>query len=121
MSEGTKIKTRKIRRDIRTLRMLTRIYCRDHHQEAMDGLSRDLCRDCSQFVDYAAERLCRCPLTPKPTCRDCHIHCFASAHRDTARRIMRYSWPQIVRRGRIDLLWKLLLAGPKSRKNGDRT
>jgi hypothetical protein len=114
--------SRKTRRDIRILRLMTEIYCRDHHAqipapptwELLSGWLRrrkpaGLCPDCEKFVAYAGERLSRCPLTPKPACRHCHIHCFAPSHRETARRIMRHGWPRIIRRGRIDLLWKVLV------------
>ncbi|MEZ4599471.1 MAG: nitrous oxide-stimulated promoter family protein [Syntrophotaleaceae bacterium] len=108
--------SRRTRRDIRTLKILTEIYCRDHHRSSPDHSEPSgLCRECEKFLAYGENRLLRCPLKPKPACRDCHIHCFSPSMRDTARNIMRYGWPRIFRRGRIDLLWRLLMSHGKGR------
>ncbi|MCW3979280.1 MAG: nitrous oxide-stimulated promoter family protein [Candidatus Bathyarchaeota archaeon] len=45
------------------------------------GNSPVLCRECSDLLDYSISRRTLCPLNPKPTCKNCKIHCYANAFR----------------------------------------
>lgn len=111
---------KKLRRDLRTLSLFTAIYCRNHHQGPKDLLTPielpvnvpelaryRYCTDCQALLNYAIERRLRCPLDPKPACRDCPHNCYAQLQRNKIREVMAFSGPYLVKRGRFDLLWRL--------------
>ncbi len=80
-------------RDSRTLQAMVRIYCRDKH-----GRGDESCAECARFLDYAAQRLGRCPFGDrKPTCANCTVHCYKPDMRAMAREIMRYSGPRMLK------------------------
>ena len=60
------------------------------------------------FLLYACERRLRCPLEEKPACKHCPVHCYRPGHREKVREIMRFSGRHLIRRGRLDLLWRYL-------------
>lgn len=104
-------------RDLRVLVQFTSVYCGDHHaapDSADPPYAEELgfnpgrfpvCAECRDFLTYAFERRVRCPLDPKPTCKECTIHCYRKGHRERVREIMRYSGKKLILRGRLDLLW----------------
>jgi len=111
--------TRKERRDLKVLALFTSVYCAAHHSEirrpvgnlpgALKSFSRYLCcAECQDFLHYAIERRLKCPLNPKPTCKHCQVHCFRRGHREKVQEIMRFSGKNLIRRGRLDLLWHYL-------------
>ena len=90
------------------LQMLTKfieVYCRKKHSAA----GEQLCDECSELLDYAADRLARCPLDPKPKCKDCTVHCYDDAHRARIKEVMKFSGMYFVKRGRLDWLVKYFL------------
>ena len=94
----------RLRRERRTLEAMTVIYCRDIH-----GGAAGLCAPCRELVDYANQRLDRCPFGPeKPTCVKCPIHCYGAAHRERVRTVMRYSGPRMLWRHPLLALLHLL-------------
>jgi Nitrous oxide-stimulated promoter len=110
--------TRQERKDLRVLGLFTAVYCRRHHAGEKSGLSaRGLdasvlglgqyryCEECREFLAYALQRRLRCPLEPKPTCKECPVHCYRPGHRERVRQIMRFSGAYLIKRGRLDLLW----------------
>lgn len=83
--------TRRIRRELKTVRAMIEIYCHGHH--AADG---DLCRECQDLRDYTQMRVQRCPFgRDKPTCVNCTVHCFKREMRDRIRTVMRYAGPKM--------------------------
>jgi len=111
---------RKLRRDLKTLALFTSIYCRNHHHGAKNTLApKELpitvpelehyryCTDCQELLTYAIDRRLRCPLNPKPACRDCPHNCYAEPQRTMIRKIMAFAGPYLIKRGRFDLLWRL--------------
>ena len=111
---------RTLRRDLDTLALFTALYCKKRHSAPKHPLnSPDLpkllkkperyryCDDCRTLLLYAIERRMRCPLDPKPACRACPHNCYAESQRIAMRRIMGFAGPHLIRRGRIDLLWRL--------------
>ena len=100
-------------KDLCLLALFTRVYCADHHAgKKTDPLELGLpqptyryCADCADFLGYAIERRRFCPLTPKPICKHCEVHCYRPGHREKVREIMRYSGKTLIKRGRLDLLW----------------
>ncbi|MBT1445371.1 nitrous oxide-stimulated promoter family protein [Shewanella sp. JM162201] len=78
-------------REFATISAMVGIYCRDHHG------SKQLCSDCSAFLEYARVRLDRCPYgQEKPTCNKCPVHCYKPEPRELARTIMRYAGPRML-------------------------
>jgi len=110
--------TDKVDRDIQILTKFVDIYCENKHKteekapwvgsEPGDGNHRNgplLCRDCSDLVDYSAKRRALCPLDPKPTCKNCRIHCYSGGYRDRIREVMRFSGMHLIKRGRLDMIY----------------
>ena len=84
----------RIAREKRTIRAMNRIYCRAHHEP-----SGAVCRKCTELLDYALDRLDRCPFgADKTACVDCKVHCYKPAMRERVRQVMRYAGPR--------MLWK---------------
>ena len=83
---------RRIRRERKTMAAMVTLYCRAHH-----GTRGELCAECAEFLDYAFQRLQRCPFGgTKPTCADCTIHCYAPERRQQAKQVMRYAGPRML-------------------------
>jgi predicted amidophosphoribosyltransferase len=81
-----------MRRERRTLEAMVGIYCRGLH-DTEDAL----CEDCRALLDYARERLRRCPFqAKKPTCANCPVHCYRSEMRQRVRAVMRYAGPRML-------------------------
>jgi hypothetical protein len=107
-------------KDLLVLLRFMQLYCRLKHanpaevkavveipQQLQGCLSKGifLCPDCTELAAYAMERLCSCPLKPKPSCKHCHIHCYGKEQRAKIREIMAFSGKRMLLRGRIDYLW----------------
>jgi hypothetical protein len=68
------------------------LYCRRHHHPA-----ETLCPECQHLVDYAMQRIDRCPFKEnKPTCANCTVHCYKFAIRQQVRQVMRYAGPRML-------------------------
>lgn len=86
--------TPRLRREFKTMQRMVEIYCRDHCAAAHGTGIR--CPDCEAFLDYAGQRLAKCPYgEAKPVCARCPIHCYKNQRRDQARRIMRHAGPRM--------------------------
>jgi hypothetical protein len=82
----------RIGREKRTVRAMLHIYCRAHHRSG-----KELCGECGDLLDYALERLDRCPFGEgKTACGDCEIHCYKPAMRDRVREVMRFAGPRMI-------------------------
>ena len=80
-------------KDAKTVAAMVRIYCRDKHGSARGAL----CPACADLLDYADERLEKCPFgDEKTTCRDCPIHCYRPAERTAMKDVMRYAGPRML-------------------------
>lgn len=111
--------TRKERKDLKILALFTSVYCSAHHaavREPLSSLPPDMaklqryryCAECRDFLQYAIDRRLKCPLTDKPSCKHCQVHCYHPGHREKVRQVMRFSGQALIRRGRLDLLWHYL-------------
>jgi len=70
---------------------MIRIYCRAHH-----GRRSGLCPECRDLLEYACERLERCPFKEhKPRCSECPVHCYKPDMSERIRAVMRYSGPRM--------------------------
>ena len=86
--------TSRLARELRTIKAMLRIACRDRH-----GTADGLCADCSALADYAAKRLALCPYgADKPTCVNCPTHCYKPEMRERVRQVMRYAGPRMLTR-----------------------
>ncbi|HKZ17839.1 MAG TPA: nitrous oxide-stimulated promoter family protein [Geobacteraceae bacterium] len=82
----------RINREKNTIKRMIGIYCRGRHHT--DGA---VCKECRQLLDYAMERIYRCPYGgDKPTCGKCPIHCYKPAMREQIRCVMRYAGPRMM-------------------------
>jgi hypothetical protein len=81
----------RIGREKATLEKMFRIYCDKNHY------TPNLCEDCRGLLDYALDRLDKCPFGyEKPTCKNCHVHCYRKSEREKIRDIMRFSGPKMI-------------------------
>ena len=79
---------RRIDREIETIKAMIKIYCNKEHN------SKDLCDDCRELLDYAVDRLERCPhKDDKPPCKECPIHCYKEEYRTRIREVMAFAGP----------------------------
>jgi hypothetical protein len=81
----------RISREKKTVQAMIRIYCGGQH-----GMQGRLCRDCKDLLQYARERLEKCPFQEgKPTCADCAVHCYRRSMREEIRAVMTYAGPRM--------------------------
>ena len=86
----------RLERERRTVEAMVWLYCRGLH--GTEG-RHDLCRDCSELLAYAEQRLARCPFCEgKPACSECAIHCYRATSRAQIRAVMRYAGPRMLLR-----------------------
>lgn len=79
--------------DARTVSAMVRTFCRDVHGHSSGGL----CEACAALLEYAEQRLARCPFGPeKTTCRECPIHCYRPAQRSAMKDVMRQAGPRML-------------------------
>jgi hypothetical protein len=68
-----------------------------------------LCAACEGLLEYARERLDRCPFQErKTTCVNCAVHCYRAERREQIRDVMRYAGPRMLWRHPILTIWHLL-------------
>ncbi len=88
-----------IANEVKTIKIMTDIYCHGHAHGHSQSEDLALCEKCQDFLDYATKRLACCPYgAKKPVCKKCKIHCFQKDYKSKAKEIMSYAGPR--------LLWK---------------
>jgi len=105
-------------KDVEILAEFIELFCHAHHDRkvvgekalsevlcAADHKHGTLCLDCAALLEHGIKKRAVCPLEPKPTCRNCHIHCYTPEYRQRIREIMAYSGRKFILRGRLDYLW----------------
>jgi hypothetical protein len=92
-------------KQLQTIKKFIEVYCSKKH--GTDG--GQLCDECGELLAYATERLARCPMDPKPKCKDCKVHCYDADHRARIKEVMKFSGMHFVKRGRLDWLVKYFL------------
>ena len=91
-------------RESSTIKIMIQMYCRDNH-----GSTQGLCEGCAELLEYAEERLKRCPMGDnKPVCSACTIHCYRPDMRDRIKKVMRYSGPRLMKRHPVTGIMYLL-------------
>ncbi len=74
------------------MQAMVKLYCQKKH-----GTSDELCPHCQDFLDYALNRLSRCPYQEKkPVCAQCKTHCYKPFYKEEARKIMRFAGPRLL-------------------------
>jgi len=80
-------------RERNTVAKMITLFCRAHHTAE----SGQLCTRCQALLDYAAQRIERCPFgAQKPTCAKCTVHCYRPEKREEIRQVMRYAGPRML-------------------------
>jgi hypothetical protein len=102
-----------LEKERKTIAVMIRIFCRARH-----GTEKSLlCSPCTDLLDYANERLSKCPFGEKKgACSKCRIHCYKPDIREQITRVMRYSGPKMITRHPLlamDHLLKLKFSEPK--------
>ncbi|UCG60069.1 MAG: nitrous oxide-stimulated promoter family protein [Phycisphaerales bacterium] len=84
-----------LEREKKTILVMLRMYCHDHHASTGD----QLCQDCRQLHEYALVRIDKCPFgADKGPCSACEIHCYKPEMRRRVRDVMRYAGPRMLRK-----------------------
>jgi hypothetical protein len=106
-------------RDLKTLGAFISIFCRENHRaqeknsfpikderarQSLSHLSLALCQDCQKLLSHGMAKLLQCRHDPKPACKNCLTHCYASGYRESIRQVMRFSGLYLIKRGRLDLI-----------------
>lgn len=111
-----------LRKDLKTLALFIRIYCRHRHAAAAKSLVSlkthdvtaiagrpvELCEACCKLLAHAFVKRSHCPMNPKPACKHCPSHCYHPTYRAQIREVMRFSGKQMLLSGRLDYLFHLL-------------
>ncbi|MCD6525871.1 MAG: nitrous oxide-stimulated promoter family protein [Desulfuromonas sp.] len=110
MFKKTLTTEQRLRKDAKVLRAFIAVYCRVHHLRHGAAVQcreqgRDYCAECHALLHYALQRNDRCPLEPKPACKDCDVRCYKPQMREKIREVMKFSGIYYVKRGRLDWLW----------------
>lgn len=83
----------RIKREKAVAARMISIYCHRHH----DTSGNEICEECRALLEYAHQRLDRCPHgNRKPSCRKCPIHCYSPAYRERMKAVMRYVGPRML-------------------------
>ena len=110
----------RMQREKKTIAVMVEIFCADKH----DTENGRLCSDCRALLDYANQRLDKCPLgADKGPCAKCEIHCYKPEMRDRVRVVMAYAGPRMMKRHPL-LAVKHLLDGRRDKnikKNNQQT
>lgn len=79
-------------REARTVALMIRRFCRDHHQ----GWDSP-CSECQALLAYAHRRLHHCRFQEnKTTCGNCPHHCYTPKQRQKIQQVMRYAGPRML-------------------------
>ena len=109
-------------RDLRTLVLFIRVYCREKHREEVKRIVKlqthdvqkiagqlvVLCPCCTQLLAHALTKRSNCPMRPKPACKHCPCHCYRPNYRAQIRQVMKFSGRHLLLSGRLDYLLHLL-------------
>ena len=108
--------------DLKTLARFLDVYCRCRHTSVtrkradvpgfdVSAIARKevtLCSDCTRLLTHAFVKRSRCPMNPKPACKNCTRHCYHPTFRNEIRKVMRFSGTRLLLTGRIDYIFHLL-------------
>ena len=83
---------KRLEKEKKTIAIMIQIFCSAHH-----GTGRKLlCKACTELLDYAQERLNKCPYGEnKGACSKCKIHCYKPDMRKNITEVMRFAGPKM--------------------------
>ena len=96
-------KEKRVKKDEKVLRDFIKVFCHNHHNKLNDN---DLCDECEVLLEYALKRNEKCPLDPKPKCKNCEIHCYKPECRQRIKEIMKFSGMYYIKKGRLDWVYR---------------
>jgi hypothetical protein len=106
----------RLQKEQKTLTIMIRIFCAAHHGTA----KKLLCPACTDLLDYAKERLRRCPYgEDKGACAKCKIHCYKPDMRKQITEVMRYSGPKMIKKHPLLAIDHLLKTKGSGRRTGN--
>lgn len=83
---------KRMKRERKTIALMVKLYCKGNHHT-----NGTLCPECQKFLDYAFQRLAKCPFQEKKsTCGKCTIHCYKPDMKAQVKKVMRYSGPRLL-------------------------
>ena len=81
-----------IKRDIQMVEYMVQIYCNNLHDT-----KGPFCVECEEFLEYAKDRLQRCPYQEgKTACGKCGLACYNSESKEKGMKIFTYSGPRML-------------------------
>jgi hypothetical protein len=98
--------------EFKVLRRFVEVYCRKHHGAARG----EMCADCAELLAYGLARLVKCPYDPKPSCKNCPVHCYRPDMRRRMREVMRFSGRYMIKHGRLDWVVRYFSRPSKPRR-----
>ncbi|NTU89008.1 MAG: hypothetical protein HGA54_03745 [Actinobacteria bacterium] len=105
---------KRVAQDCATLAGLTEIYCEDNHSERKRTLYisegtqigaypakkiPQLCDECAEHLRYGERKRALCRKEPRPSCKECDIHCYAPSEAQWQRESMKYAGKRAMFRG----------------------
>ncbi|MBF0197575.1 MAG: nitrous oxide-stimulated promoter family protein [Planctomycetes bacterium] len=82
-----------LKTEAKTIAAMMLIYCKKHH--SLQSIAS--CKECSDLLNYANERLKKCPFKDeKPVCSKCEIHCYHKEYKERIRKVMAYSGKRMI-------------------------
>ena len=105
---------KKLTKEKKTIAIMIQIFCNAHH-----GTGRNLlCPACTELLDYANERLDKCPYGEKKgACSKCKIHCYKPDMRKNITEVMRFSGPKMATKHPLLAIDHLLKTKFKTEEN----
>ena len=89
------ITMKRIDKEQKTIGIMIQIFCGTNHKTGR----KCLCPACTELLDYAKERLNKCPYgEDKGACSKCKIHCYKPDMRKHINEVMRFSGPKMARK-----------------------
>lgn len=80
---------KRINREKKTIQKMVRLYAHSHPEADSDYYQ--------QLINYSYNRLDKCRYgEDKPACKQCPIHCYQPAKRETMKQIMRWAGPRML-------------------------
>ncbi len=99
-------KEKRIKKDAKVLKKFIKIYCRENHIKlGITPEAGEMCKECFELLQYALKRDEKCPLDPKPKCKNCKIHCYKPEMRLKIKEVMKFSGIHLIKRGRFDYIF----------------
>ncbi len=111
---------KKMKKDISILSLFVDIYCKNFHKnrekriveargilkEFSKEISKSLCDDCEKLLLHSVVKRVICPFEPKPACKKCPDNCYSNGFREKMKEVMRFSGAYLIKKGRLDYIFK---------------